>query len=271
MTAWARNRLLALGVAMLEPGDGRRGLREGFRSLFAARARRGRRRGGLRHHHARASSPTTIRKSRRGRVFAIFFAAIPIGSALGYIVGGLVEQRSGLARGVLRRRRPGPCARPPLRTAVRSAARHPDDADWARRRGRRRLTRDLPRPLQEPPVRARGARLRGLHVRDRRAGLLDAGVPRARSAASSGRRHHPVRGHRRRDRVRGTFAGGYLGDYFLKRSRRRTCWVSGVATLARPLRDRRGPRRRRCPSTTPPSSSPSCCCSPRPAPSTPRS
>src|SRR3989449_3678915 len=34
-------------------------------------------------------------RERRGRVFAVFFAAIPIGSALGYIVGGLVDQYFG--------------------------------------------------------------------------------------------------------------------------------------------------------------------------------
>src|SRR5258708_39678821 len=34
-------------------------------------------------------------RERRGRVFAVFFAAIPIGSALGYIVGGLVDHYFG--------------------------------------------------------------------------------------------------------------------------------------------------------------------------------
>src|SRR5207244_4493176 len=34
-------------------------------------------------------------RERRGRVFAIFFAAIPIGSALGYVVGGLADRYFG--------------------------------------------------------------------------------------------------------------------------------------------------------------------------------
>jgi MFS family permease len=32
---------------------------------------------------------------RRGRVMAIFFCAIPVGSALGYVLGGLIDQRHG--------------------------------------------------------------------------------------------------------------------------------------------------------------------------------
>jgi MFS family permease len=34
-------------------------------------------------------------KSRRGRVFAIFYAAVPLGAALGYVLGGLIEQHYG--------------------------------------------------------------------------------------------------------------------------------------------------------------------------------
>ena len=34
-------------------------------------------------------------RERRGRVFAIFFAAIAVGGAAGYIVGGLADQRFG--------------------------------------------------------------------------------------------------------------------------------------------------------------------------------
>jgi MFS family permease len=34
-------------------------------------------------------------KSRRGRVFAIFFSAIPIGAALGYVIGGLLDKHFG--------------------------------------------------------------------------------------------------------------------------------------------------------------------------------
>src|SRR5207302_2449054 len=32
---------------------------------------------------------------KRGRVFAVFFAAIPLGSAAGYVVGGLIDQHFG--------------------------------------------------------------------------------------------------------------------------------------------------------------------------------
>ena len=38
-----------------------------------------------------------------GRVMAIFYAAIPVGSALGYVIGGLVGISSRLALGILPR------------------------------------------------------------------------------------------------------------------------------------------------------------------------
>ena len=34
-------------------------------------------------------------RSQRGRVMAIFFCAIPVGSALGYVVGGLIDVHFG--------------------------------------------------------------------------------------------------------------------------------------------------------------------------------
>src|SRR5207253_5230486 len=36
-----------------------------------------------------------VPREQRGRAFAVFFAAIPVGSALGYIVGGLADRYLG--------------------------------------------------------------------------------------------------------------------------------------------------------------------------------
>src|SRR2546430_10467034 len=45
-------------------------------------------------------------RERRGRVFAVFFAAIPVGSALGYVVGGLVDRYFGWRQAFLVARLP---------------------------------------------------------------------------------------------------------------------------------------------------------------------
>ena len=45
--------------------------------------------------------------ARRGRIFAIFYMAIPVGAALGYVVGGLVSQAWGWRAAFFVSRSPG--------------------------------------------------------------------------------------------------------------------------------------------------------------------
>src|SRR5439155_13178 len=70
------------------------GFARSYASLFAARAAVG-----IGEAAYGTISPALLAdyfpRERRGRVFAIFFAAIPIGSALGYVVGGLVDHYFG--------------------------------------------------------------------------------------------------------------------------------------------------------------------------------
>ena len=47
------------------------------------------------------SCPTFSQSKSRGRIMAIFCAAIPVGSALGYVIGGLIGAHLGLALGIL--------------------------------------------------------------------------------------------------------------------------------------------------------------------------
>src|SRR5438876_4102425 len=89
-----RTRLIALGVAVWSLATAAAGFAWSYASLFAARAMVG-----VGEAAYGTMSPALLADcfpgERRGRVFAIFFAAIPIGSALGYMVGGLMDHYFG--------------------------------------------------------------------------------------------------------------------------------------------------------------------------------
>jgi MFS family permease len=89
-----RPRLLAAGVAVWGVATALGGFARSFAGLFAARATVG-----VGEAAYGTIAPALLAdffpKERRGRVFAIFFAAIPIGSALGYVLGGLVDRQFG--------------------------------------------------------------------------------------------------------------------------------------------------------------------------------
>jgi MFS family permease len=90
----SRPRLIALGVACWSFATALSGFAINYLTLFAARAAVG----------VGEAAYVTIAPSllsdyfpvrQRGRVMAIFFCAIPVGSALGYVVGGLVDKHYG--------------------------------------------------------------------------------------------------------------------------------------------------------------------------------
>jgi len=90
----SRPRLIALGVACWSFATALSGFAVGYLSLLAARASVG----------IGEAAYVTIAPSllsdyfparQRGRVMAIFFCAIPVGSALGFVVGGLVDKYYG--------------------------------------------------------------------------------------------------------------------------------------------------------------------------------
>ena len=90
----SRPRLLALGVFVWSLATAAAGLAKSFASLFAARAAVG-----IGEAAYGTIAPSLLAdyfsKEKRGRVYAIFFCAIPIGSALGYIVGGYADTHLG--------------------------------------------------------------------------------------------------------------------------------------------------------------------------------
>src|SRR5436190_6852019 len=89
-----RPRLIALGIAIWSLATALGGLAGSFAGLFIARAVVG-----VGEAAYGTIAPSLIAdyypQRLRGRAFAIFFAAIPIGSALGYVVGGLVDHAHG--------------------------------------------------------------------------------------------------------------------------------------------------------------------------------
>src|SRR5438045_3470665 len=86
--------LIALGVAIWSVATSMAGFARGFATLFAARATVG-----VGEAAYGTIAPALLADyfplEKRGRVFAVFFAAIPLGSAAGYVVGGLIDKHFG--------------------------------------------------------------------------------------------------------------------------------------------------------------------------------
>lgn len=91
---WPRRYLVGAGVLLWSVATAVSGLATSFRQLLFARSFIGIGEAGF-----GAVSPTIISdlfpKEKRGRMLAFFFVAIPVGSALGYILGGVVGARHG--------------------------------------------------------------------------------------------------------------------------------------------------------------------------------
>jgi MFS transporter, Spinster family, sphingosine-1-phosphate transporter len=90
----SRTRLMALGVGIWSIATAGAGLARNFTQMLMARSAVG-----VGEAAYAAISPTLISDyyppERRGRVFAIFYLAIPVGSAVGYLLGGLIEHHFG--------------------------------------------------------------------------------------------------------------------------------------------------------------------------------
>jgi len=91
---WSRTRLAAGGLVVWSLATALAGLAPGYRTLLAARATVG-----IGEASFGTVSPGLISdffpKERRGRVLAWFYVAIPVGSALGYLLGGVLGQQYG--------------------------------------------------------------------------------------------------------------------------------------------------------------------------------
>ncbi|HXL33604.1 MAG TPA: MFS transporter [Gemmatimonadales bacterium] len=239
--ARSRTRLLGLGVAIWSVATALAGLATSYASLFAARAAVG-----VGEAAYGTISPALLAdyfpRARRGRVFAVFFAAIPIGSALGYIVGGLVDRYFGWRQAFFVAGVPGLVLAAlalrlydPPRGAQDSAdspafGRHAvSSLGSAARAAYAALVRNRPYVLTVLGYAAYTFAIGALAFWTPAFLERTRGIPKAQATVQFGA-VVVVTG------FVGTYAGGWIGDYFLRVSRQAYLWVSGAVTLvAAPL------------------------------------
>jgi predicted MFS family arabinose efflux permease len=223
----SRPRLLAIGIALWSVATALGGFARNYAQLFFARGAVG-----VGEAAYGSIGPSLLADhyppARRGRAFATFFLAIPVGSALGYMVGGLMDHQFGWRRAFLVAGLPG------LLLALLAL----------------RL-RDVPRGGhdQTPPAAFPGWAVIG-HLLANRAYRLTVlgyaaytfalggiatwvspflqrvrGLPQATATVRFGA-IVVVTG------LVGTWGGGWLADRLLARTRQAYLWMSAVATLA---------------------------------------
>src|SRR5277367_2450395 len=235
----SRPRLIAMAVACWSLATAMSGFAVSYLTLFLARASVG----------VGEAAYVTIAPSllsdyfpvrQRGRVMAIFFCAIPVGSALGYVVGGLVDKHfgwriaffvagiPGLALAALclllrdpprgiQDQAPGPLAQTPERTQRAGIGRETLETY-------RRLLHNKPYALTVLGYAAYTFCVGGLAYWMPAFLERARGMPRSEATVSFGT-IVVITG------FVGTFVGGWMGDYFAKNSRQAYLWLSAVATL----------------------------------------
>jgi MFS transporter, Spinster family, sphingosine-1-phosphate transporter len=229
----SRPRLIALGVACWSVATALSGFAIGYLTLLAARASVG----------VGEAAYVTIAPSllsdyfpmrQRGRVMAIFFCAIPVGSALGYVVGGLVDKHYGWRDAFFVAGVPGALLaalclllRDPPRgaqdgTVAKVSRANIGKATWA---AYGRLVRNKPYALTVLGYAAYTFAVGGLAVWMPAFLERARGIPRSEATVSFGA-IVVITG------FIGTFVGGWLGDYCAKYSRQAYLWLSAIATLA---------------------------------------
>ncbi len=227
----SRTRLIALGIAIWSIATALGGLAWSFLSLFVARAIVG-----IGEAAYGTISPGLLAdyfpRSRRAQAFGIFYAVIPIGGALGYLVAGLMDVHFGWRSAFFVAGIPG------LALALSALRLHDpprgiQDADeyhgYVRPKGGlagyRSLLSNRPYVLTVLGYAAYTFVMGGMVIFMPKFLMRVRGLPEsAVSLKFSG--VLAVTG------LIGTFLGGWLGDRLLKRSRQAYLWLSGIATLA---------------------------------------
>ena len=227
----SRPRLLALAVFVWSLATAAAGLARGFASLFAARAAVGIGEAGY-----GTVAPSLLAdyfpREKRGRVYAIFFCAIPIGSALGYVVGGWADVNLGWRNAFFVAGLPGVLLSflalslpDPPRGVTDEAETPPDgapaDSGW---RSYAALARNRPFRLAVLGYAAYTFGLGGMAFWMPAFLERVRGVPKETATVTFGLVVVATG-------FVGTFAGGFVGDALLKRTREAYLWVSGVSAL----------------------------------------
>ncbi len=244
----SRPRLIAFGVACWSVATALSGFAGSFLALFAARASVG-----IGEAAYVTIAPSLLSdyfpRSQRGRVMAIFFCAIPVGSALGYVVGGLIDAHFGWRMAFFVAGVPG-LILALLCLGVRDPPRGSQDAhspkagageqprykiagrgDWVHRLLTspvvsiyRQLSRNKPYMLTILGYAGYTFALGGLAFW--MPAFLERvhGIPHSQATVSFGV-VVVITG------FIGTFAGGWLGDYCARYSKQAYLWISAAATL----------------------------------------
>lgn len=221
--------LIALGVGIWSLATALGGFARGFVSLFTARSLVG-----VGEAAYGTIAPALLADHfpvhKRGRAFAVFFCAIPLGSAAGYIIGGLLDQHFGWRAAFFIAGFPG------LVFALLTLA-----------------VKEMPRGHYDPPAtheeKTRKPIAAYLHLTKNRQYVLACLGYAAYTFALGGLGFwtpsflERVRGLPRHEATvtfgaivvatgfTGTFLGGWLGDYFLRFTKNSYLWVCGIATL----------------------------------------
>jgi MFS transporter, Spinster family, sphingosine-1-phosphate transporter len=229
----SRPRLIGLGVGIWSLATALSGLAASYLALLGARAAVGIGEAAY-GTIAPALLADTFPADRRGRVMAVFFCAIPIGSALGYVVGGLVDAHYGWRMAFFVAGAPG-LALAALTLMLRDPPRGSQDvgtAAPAATQGTRadllatyaRLLKNSPYVLTVLGYAAYTFAVGGLGFWMPAFLERVRGIPRAQATVGFGE-IVVVTG------FVGTFVGGWLGDYCARYSRQAFLWVSALATL----------------------------------------
>lgn len=230
----ARPPLIALGVAVWSLATGLAGFARGFWSLFLARSTVG-----VGEAAYGTIAPALLADhfpiEKRGRALAVFFAAIPIGSAAGYVLGGWADKEFGWRAAFWIAGFPGIAlallvmlTKDPQR-GVYDAAEAPRATGTGWRHAYRDLFRNSPYILSVFGYAAYTFALGGLGSWMPAFLERTRGMTRSEATVTFG-------GIVLVTGFLGTFIGGWLGDWLLPRTKQSYLWVSGVATLlAAPL------------------------------------
>ncbi|HEV8431939.1 MAG TPA: MFS transporter [Thermoanaerobaculia bacterium] len=238
--------LIALGVAIWSVATAAAGFAQGFASLFTARATVG-----VGEAAYGTIAPALLSDhfplEKRGRVFAVFFAAIPVGSAAGYMVGGLVDKHFGWRAAFWVAGAPGLL----LALLVMFVREVPRGLHDQRGEGRGESGEEMSSSALPSPASPLQSYLRLFH--NRQYLLTCIGYAMWTFALGGLGVWTPafmerVRGMSREDATVtfgaivlvtgfvGTFAGGWLSDYLLKFTKESYLWLCGITSiLAAPL------------------------------------
>ena len=225
----SRPRLIAAGVGLWSIATALAGFARSYGALFIARASVG-----VGEAAYGTIAPSLLAdyfpRSVRGRIFAIFFVAIPVGSALGYVIGGLVDTHWGWRRAFFAAGLPGlALALVALRLWDPPRGLHDDAAAAPAPRSTRAtyaaLLRNRPYRLTVAGYAMYTFALGGLATVMPSFLQRVRGLPEAKASVTFGLIAVTTG-------LTGTFIGGWLGDRLLARTRQAYLWLSGLATLA---------------------------------------